>query len=159
MGPGSNARAQQQAPNPAIDMPAYQMAVEAAARHRETHRLSEAEFLRVSRMPGVVILDARSKEKYDLLHVAGAINLNFSDITVESLKRVLPDRNARILIYCNNNFKSSEEAFPSKMPSAALNLSTYITLYNYGYRNVYELAPLLDPKTSKLRFEGSKSKS
>jgi hypothetical protein len=36
-----------------------------------------------------------------------------------------------------------------------LNLSTYIALYNYGYRNVYELAPLLDISTSALEFETS----
>jgi hypothetical protein len=34
-------------------------------------------------------------------------------------------------------------------------LSTYIALYSYGHRNIYELAPLLDIKTSKLEFESS----
>jgi len=33
-----------------------------------------------------------------------------------------------------------------------LNLSTFIALYIYGYRNVYELAPLIDIRTSKLQF-------
>ena len=33
-------------------------------------------------------------------------------------------------------------------------LSTYIALYNYGYRNVYELGPLVDVAKSKLPFEG-----
>jgi len=41
-----------------------------------------------------------------------------------------------------------------KAVTAALNLSTFITLYDYGYREVYELAPLLDVETSKLEFEG-----
>ncbi len=109
----------------------------------------------MSKEPGVIILDARSRAKYDLLHIKGAINLNFSDITVESLKKTIPDKSTRILIYCNNNFKNAEEPFPTKMPTASLNLSTYIALYNYGYRNVYELAPLLDPKECKLDFETS----
>ena len=39
------------------------------------------------------------------------------------------------------------------LPSASLNLSTYIALYNYGYRNVYELADTLDLKASGLEFE------
>ena len=30
-----------------------------------------------------------------------------------------------------------------------------IDLYNYGYKNVYELAPLLDPTKSKLTFEST----
>jgi phage shock protein E len=37
-----------------------------------------------------------------------------------------------------------------------LNLSTYIALYNYGYRNVYELGPLIDIRTSRLAFESSR---
>jgi phage shock protein E len=39
-----------------------------------------------------------------------------------------------------------------KIARASLNLSTYIALYSYGYRNVYELAPLIDLKASKLPF-------
>ena len=42
---------------------------------------------------------------------------------------------------------------PSKLASASLNLSTYIALYNYGYRNVYELAPRIDFRSSQLEFE------
>ena len=98
----------------------------------------------------MIVLDARSKDKYDELHIAGAMNLSFPDITVASLQSKLPDKNARILIYCNNNFKNAESPFPAKMMTASLNLSTYISLYTYGYRNVYELGPLLDIKTTKL---------
>jgi phage shock protein E len=139
--------------NPSIDMAGHLRVSDEAARHRMTHRVSEAEFIRMSRQPGTVILDARSREKYDELHVKGAINLSFPDISFETLNRVLPDKKTRILIYCNNNFREVP-AFPTKMASAALNLSTFTTLYDYGYRNVYELAPLLDVGTSKLEFEG-----
>ncbi len=145
--------------NPAIDMQGYLRVSAEAARHREPRRVSEANFIRMSREPGTVILDARSKGKFDLLHIDGAINLNFSDITVESLQRLLPDKNVRILIYCNNNFKNAEAAFPSKMVTASLNLSTYIALYTYGYRNVYELAPLLDPSKTSLKLVPSNNKS
>jgi hypothetical protein len=57
---------------------------------------------------------------------------------------------ARILIYCNNNFQNAEGPFPSKAPIASLNISTFISLYDYGYRNIYELGPRIDPKKSKL---------
>jgi hypothetical protein len=33
---------------------------------------------------------------------------------------------------------------------ASLNISTYIALYGYGYKNVYELGPLLDPAKTKI---------
>jgi hypothetical protein len=138
--------------NPAIDMEGYLRVSKEAAQHRASRRLSEDDFIKVSREEGGIVLDARSKDKYRLLHIKGAINLNFSDIDIASLQRTLPDKNARILIYCNNNFRNAEIPFPTKGVIASLNLSTYIALYGYGYRNVYELGPQLDPKMSKLTF-------
>jgi phage shock protein E len=87
---------------------------------------------------------------------ARAPYLSFPDIAVESLQKTIPDRNTRILIYCNNNFRDAQGPFPSKLPSASLNLSTYIALYNYGYHNVYELADTFELKTSRLEFESSR---
>jgi 3-mercaptopyruvate sulfurtransferase SseA len=140
--------------NPAIDMDAYIRTAHQAAAHRQTHRVSQEDFIRMSREPGTIILDARSREKYDQLHVKGAINLPFPDIAVQSLRDTIPDHETRILIYCNNNFENAEGPFPTKASRAALNLSTFIALYGYGYHNVYELAPLVDIKESKLEFEG-----
>jgi rhodanese-like protein len=138
--------------NPAIDMEGYLRVSREAAEHRQSRRVSEEEFIRMSREPGTVILDARSREKFDELHVKGAVNLPFPDIAVESLKAAFPDKNTRILIYCNNNFANAEGPFPAKIARASLNLSTYIALYSYGYRNVYELGPLIDLRQSKLEF-------
>ena len=138
--------------NPAIDREGYLRVAAEAARHRQDRRLSEGEFQRLSGEPGTIVLDARSSEKFKELHVRGAINLSFPDIAVESLRRLIPDRNTRILIYCNNNFRDAEGPFPTKIPRASLNLSTYIALYSYGYRNVYELGPLLDPSSTRLEL-------
>ena len=146
----------QQAPvNPAIDMQGFLRVSQRAAMHRESWRVSEEEFARMSRAFGTIVLDARSGEKYDELHVKRTINLSFPDIAIESLKKTIPDRKVRILIYCNNNFRNAEGPFPSKLPSASLNISTYIALYNYGYRNVYELSDTLELSASKLEFEPS----
>ena len=150
--PLANAQTKAGIKNPAIDMEGYLKVSGEAAKHRAERRLSEEDFIRMSREPGTVILDARSKQKFDELHIKGAINLSFPDIAVESLKQTFPDKNARILIYCNNNFQGEERAFPTKMPTASLNLSTYIALYTYGYLNVYELGPLIDVKNSKLEL-------
>ena len=138
--------------NPNIDMQGYLKVAAEAADYRESRRLTEDDFIRLSHEPGTIILDARSHEKYETLHIKGAINLSFPDITVESLDRVLPDKNQRILIYCNNNFVGDQKAFPTKNVTASLNLSTYIALYTYGYRNVYELGPLLEVNKSKIEF-------
>ena len=141
--------------NPAIDMEGFLRVSREAAQHRATRRVTEDEFLSMSREPDTVVLDARSREKYVELHVKGAVNLSFPDIAVESLARTIPDKATRILIYCNNNFANAEGPFPTKAPSASLNLSTYIALYNYGYRNVYELGPLIDVAKSRLPFASS----
>jgi hypothetical protein len=142
--------------NPAIDMAGFLRVADEAARYREARRISEDEFIRMSREPGTIVLDARSREKYDELHVKGAIHLSFPDIAFESLARLIPDKNTRILIYCNNNFAGAEGPFPKKMDSASLNLSTFIALYDYGYRNIWELAPLIDIEDAKLEFESSR---
>jgi len=142
-------------PNAAIDMRGYLLVSAEAAKHREARRVSEEDFIRMSREPGTVVLDARSREKFDELHVKGAINLSFPDIAVESLAKTLPDKDTHILIYCNNNFENAPGPFPEKRINAALNLSTYISLYSYGYRNVYELAPLIDIRASRLELESS----
>lgn len=139
--------------NPAIDMEGYLHVSAQAAQHRQQRRVSEEEFLRMSREPGTIVLDARSREKYEELHVKGAINLSFPDIAIESLARAIPDKQTRILIYCNNNFANAEGPFPVKIARASLNLSTYIALYSYGYRNVHELGPLVDIGASALEFE------
>ena len=141
--------------NPAIDADAHLAIATEAMQHRKTHRVSEDEFLRLGREPGTIVLDARSREKFAMLHVEGAINLPFPDIDVDSLARVLPDKDAVILIYCNNNFLGALGAMPTKAPPASLNLSTFAALYGYGYRNVYELAPLIHVADTRLPLVGS----
>jgi len=138
--------------NPAIDMLGYLEVAQEAAVHRETHRLTEAEFIAMSREPNTIVLDARSTEKYAELHIKNAVNLSFPDITVDSLAQLFPDKNVRILIYCNNNFSNAPKPFPTKRADASLNISTYISLYSYGYNNVYELGPLIDIEKSELKF-------
>ena len=141
--------------NPAIDVEQHLLIAEDAARHRETRRVTEEQFIEMSRLPGTIVLDARSKQKYDELHVRGAMNLSFPDLSFESLAMQIPDKATTILIYCNNNFRGNESAFPRKAAGLSLNLSTYATLYGYGYRNIYELAPLIDVDESKLTLERS----
>ncbi len=145
--------------NPNIDMEAHLRIAAEAAEHRKTHRLSEDDFLAVSQEPGVVVLDCRSKAKFDELHIEGAVNLSFPDLTEEGLKKAFPDKNVKLLIYCNNNFKNALQAMPTKRAEVALNVSTFITLYTYGYKNVWELGPHLDAKTTKLKLVSTPARS
>ena len=153
--PGEPIPADAVADNPAIDMDGFLAVATAAADHRESRRVTEEEFLRLMAEPGTIVLDARSADRYAMRHIRGAVNLPFPDIAIDSLARVLPDKGARILIYCNNNFTGDQAAFATKAAPASLNLSTYATLYGYGYRNVYELGPQVAVAESKLPFEGT----
>jgi rhodanese-related sulfurtransferase len=120
---------------------------------REKNRVSVEDFVRMSREEGTIILDTRSKEMFERKHLKGALHLNFSDITKGSLEKVIPNKGTRILIYCNNNFRNNSLAFAPKSAAAALNIPTFITLYTYGYRNVYELGPVEDEQNTILEFD------
>ncbi len=150
--PAKGAVAEKVPDNPNIDMEAHLRIAAEAAKHRQTHRLSEDDFLNISKQPGVIVLDCRSKAKFDELHIEGAVNMSFPDLTEEGLRKAFPDKNVKLLIYCNNNFKNALNAMPTKRFEVALNISTFITLYTYGYKNVWELGPYLDANTTKLKL-------
>jgi len=149
-------RAADTIPNPQIDYAAFQKIVQTSAGERESHRLTEDAFLTAMKEPGVVVLDARTASRYDMRHIKGAVNLPFT--AAAPLATVIPGKDTKILIYCNNNFQGDQSAFISKVPSASLNLSTYTSLKSYGYTNIYELGPLLNVNTTKIPFEGTATK-
>ena len=141
-------------PNPKIDQAGFITLAQDLAANRQESRVSEERFLAMAAEPGTVILDARSKDKFENIHVKGAVHLAFTDFIEEALAKVIPDKTTRILIYCNNNFEGEQANFPSKMVKVALNTQTFINLHAYGYTNVRELGPLLDVRTTKIPFEG-----
>jgi hypothetical protein len=146
--------AQEAIPNRLIDYGKFREIVLQSSEERESRRLTEAQFMAMLKEQGIVLLDARSESRYTLRHIKGAINLPFTEFTEESLAAVIPSKDTKILIYCNNNFEGSPTAFASKAPAASLNLSTYTSLKAYGYNNVFELGPLLDVDTTRIPFEG-----
>jgi len=150
-----HAQSVQSPANELIDYAGFAKDVAEVRALREPRRVSEAEFLRLAQEPDTVVLDARSERLFALRHVAGAVNLSFPEFTQATLARIIPTRETRILIYCNNNFTGAPESLPVKVISAALNLSTFVALHAYGYRNVYELGPVIDVTQSKLAFAGA----
>jgi Rhodanese-like domain len=156
----SNLNAQQSSPrpsipNPAIDAPGFRKIVKESAAERESKRLTETEFIKAMQEKGVVVLDARSARNFDRRHITGAVNLPFTEFTAPDLAKVIPKKDSKVLIYCNNNFDGSPISFQTKAPVTALNLSTYVSLRGYGYTNIYELGPLLEVSTTKIPFVGT----
>ncbi len=153
--------------NPIISYSDFESLVMEVKQHREDRLINLDAFLKMSKVENTIILDTRSKEMYDRKHIEGAIHLNFSDFTQENLARVIPNFKSTILIYCNNNFIGDEINFASKIVipnkvddgkgqvSLALNIPTYINLYGYGYKNVYELSELISIFDSRIKYEGS----
>ncbi|MEY4385212.1 MAG: hypothetical protein RLY20_495 [Verrucomicrobiota bacterium] len=144
--------------------------------HRASRLVDLNTFLKLSQEPGVIILDARSTNRYERIHIQGAKHLAFTDFTQGSLAQVIPSPETKILIYCNNNFEGNQVDFASKVFNPrpqpgraeanqfaqqarprmmALNIPTYINLYGYGYHNVYELDELVNVTDPRIKFEGT----
>ena len=144
--------------------------------HRASRLVDLNTFLKMSKEPGVIIFDSRSDFRFDRIHMKGAKHLAFTDFTQDNLAKVIPTFETKILIYCNNNFDGNQKDFASKValprPKSgnavatqfavqakpimmALNIPTYINLYGYGYRNVYELHELVNVNDRRIAFEGS----
>lgn len=151
-----------------VDYDAFEKLVKEVKDHRAERLVSVEKFNEMSKMNNVVILDTRSKAMYEAKHVKGAIHLNFSDFTQESLELLFPSKDVTILIYCNNNFENDLMYFPTKayVPlslenknelgiTMALNIPTYINLYGYGYKNVYELSELISIFDQRIELEGT----
>ena len=139
---------------------------------RAERLISLDRFLELQQDSNTIILDTRSSEKYQGKHLKGAINLPFTEFTQATLRRLIPDTTTTILIYCNNNFTGDDLFFPTKSVSPersgsrmflaqrrpislALKVPTYINLYGYGYRNIYELDELVDIQDPRIEFEGT----
>jgi hypothetical protein len=148
-----------------VDFDAYEKLVAEVKEHRKSHMVGLETFLKMSKDPKVIIIDTRSDEMYKSKHVKGAVHLNFSDFTQKNLARLIKSKDTKILIYCNNNFDKDDDNFPTKFYSPptkdekaltlALNIPTYINLYGYGYKNVYELDELVSVYDQRIKFEGT----
>jgi hypothetical protein len=151
----SPAAEQSSIPNRMIDYQGFLENAATVGKLRDKHRVTEEEFIRMAKEPGTIVFDARSDAKFAMFHIKGAKHLSLPDVTAEELAKVIPEKSARVLIYCNNNFVNEPTALPAKAVTASLNLYTFNTLYSYGYTNVYELGPVIDVGHSALTFEGS----
>lgn len=136
--------------NPLIDYPGFEKLVRDVGPLREARRLAWDRFAAQARGSNSILLDARSAADFARGHIAGAVNLPFSEFTDARLAEVLgPDRDRPIYIYCNNNFSDNVAPIVTKRVQLALNIPTFINLVGYGYGNVWELAEVVsitDPR-------------
>ena len=152
IGIGLAATAQDARSSAEIDYQGFMELTDEVFELREERLLSLDTFNQMSAEPGTIILDARSRYAFEMGHIAGAVNLPFSDFTDEKLAEVIPTKDTRVLIYCNNNFTDDAEPIPLKRISLALNIPTLINLYGYGYENIYELGALTETTNAKVNW-------
>lgn len=134
---------QQKLPNSKVDFNAFIEISKEVEDYRKDRLIPLNKFLNLAKDPNTILLDTRSEAAYTQKHITGAIHINFSDFTAQKLAKLIPSKETRILIYCNNNIDGDPISFQSKKLPLALNIPTFINLYGYGYRNVYELADLV----------------
>lgn len=161
------------------DSAAFLKAAAEAESLRAARRVTAEDFARMAKEPGAIVLDARGKADYDALRIKGSVSLPYTSMAADSLRHIIPNPKTRILIYCRNNLIDTRPAaVPAAKPAglkeapypdefepplipkafaAGLNIPTYITLHIYGYRNVWELDPAIDPNRSVIEFESGSS--
>jgi rhodanese-related sulfurtransferase len=130
--------------NPQFDYPGFAKLVGELGPVRAAHRLPWDDFIARALTDGAILLDARSPAAFARGHIAGAVNLPFTDFTAESLRETLGrDTQRPIYIYCNNNFRDHRPPVALKSAPLALNIPTFVNLHGYGYTNVWELADVI----------------
>lgn len=143
----------QSAGSPLIDYAGFRDLTGEVQPYRSTRLISMADFNMRATRGDVLVLDARSAAAFNAGHIKGAVNLPLPDFTAEALAEVIganPDR--EILIYCNNNFINDRAPLRTKALPLALNIQTFINLYGYGYKNVYELGEAVDMDAPEVRW-------
>ncbi len=141
----------------------FTQAVLDVQKRRKERLLTAEEFAKLAATPGTVVLDARSEGSFELLHVKGSINLPYTNFGMETLRKIIPEGTSKLLIYCRNNINNESlervewaSATPFIVPkerAAGLNIPVAVTLFIYGFENVWELDEIVDPASSPIEFE------
>ncbi len=72
----------------------------------------------------IILLDAREEKEYKVSHLKNAILVGYDTFKIETTAKKLPDKNAKIIVYCSLGIRSEDVAEK---------------LISKGYTNVYNL--------------------
>lgn len=78
--------------------------------------------------PGIILLDVRTPEEFAEGHIPGAIRITDSELEAEA-PRQLPDKDAKILVYCRSGRRSQASAQK---------------LTDMGYTQIYDMGGIID---------------
>ncbi len=94
----------------------------------------------------VVLVDLRSPDEYAASHIKGAKNIPATELTDETLAKVIPFKTSRVVLYCSNNFQLSRKV--------ALTTMAYPVFKQLGYLNTLVLASSFSNDIAPLVLEG-----
>ena len=92
-----------------------------------TEKITAADAIRLLDSGKAVAVDVREPDEYAVGHIPGAKLLPLDDIEDADLSEILPDKQARILIYCRTGRRSALAA---------------AQLFDLGYPHLYDLGGL-----------------
>jgi len=96
----------------------------------KAHNVNLDTFLKWRKDKNTIVVDLRHITAYQRKHIEGAIHLG-SDISEVKLAKIVPDKETRILLYCDNSLYMTR-----MLALTTLSLPQFIML---GYENTYML--------------------
>lgn len=112
----------------------YYKQAEALMEFRNSRQLSMAQIDAMMQADkNTVLLDTRGDQDYATIHIRGAKHLSYADMTTDRLAKMFPDKNTRIIVYCD---KAIMSPMTRMMP---LSTNAFVDLHMYGYTNIYEM--------------------
>jgi phage shock protein E len=157
--------------SPLIDFDGHRKLAAEAGAHRQKRLIGWKEFQeRANRPLGLyssraIILDTRDRSVFAAGHIKGAVNLPLPDFDEGNLTDLLgrdmggaqtlmmPYYEREILLYDGDSLAGTASTEEAQIP---LPLQTFITLYGYGYKNVYELGEAVDRNLPEVEWVGDK---
>lgn len=78
----------------------------------------------------IILLDSREPKEYQISHLQNAICVGYDFFNIDSIQTKLPDKNAKIVVYCSLGIRSEDIA--EKLKKAG-----YINIFNL-YGGIFE---------------------
>jgi hypothetical protein len=108
--------------------------------HKEPRIVEKYALLNLLKKHAAIVLDTRDKKDFEQLHVKGAVNLPFEQLSRSSLARLIPTKDTAIVIHDPNNMRrKASDQVQEVDPSWNYQVSAVLRIY--GYTDIYALDP------------------
>ena len=91
----------------------------------------------LQKLSNVVILDAREKREFSVSHLPNSVYVGYQNFNLKKVKKMLPDKNASIVVYCTLGVRSEDIAEKLKKAGYTKVLNLFGGIFewkNKGYR-------------------------